>query len=193
MCFTEQGWLLKRPQEILAIISVWFRPVIYLNFFFFSLFQGYSMAYQTSAAYGSFQARDWIRATAARLSQPQQHQIQAVSETYATACGNAGFLTSEWGQKSSWTLCWVLNLLSPYRNSNTSYLLSDIQRVAFSFLFFFKYNDFFYYSWFIVFCQFSTVQHGDPCMSFSFLTEILNTFNIFKRFFFNYVHWVNPS
>ena len=32
-----------------------------------------------------------------------------------------------------------------------------------NFVYFFKYNDFFFpYSWFTVFCQFSTVQHGDP-------------------------------
>ena len=44
-------------------------------------------------SHGSSQARGQIRAAAAALHHsPLQHQIQAVSVTYAAACGNAGSL-----------------------------------------------------------------------------------------------------
>ena len=42
-------------------------------------------------AYGSSQASGQIRVTAA--PQPQEHRIQALSETYTTAHGNARSLT----------------------------------------------------------------------------------------------------
>ena len=45
----------------------------------------------TLVAYGSYKARGQIRAVV--ISQPRQHQIQATSGAYATACGNAGSLT----------------------------------------------------------------------------------------------------
>ena len=42
-------------------------------------------------AYGGFQARGWIRATAGGLHpQPHQHQTRASSAIYTTAHGNAG-------------------------------------------------------------------------------------------------------
>jgi len=60
-----------------------------ISFFLLSLFRA------ALTTHGSFQTRSLIRATAAglRQSQPQQHQIQTASSTYATAHGNAGFLT----------------------------------------------------------------------------------------------------
>ena len=55
------------------------------------------------------------------MSQPQQHQIQATSATYATACDNTGSLTHsvrpEIKPSSSLTPCWVLNPLSHEGNS----------------------------------------------------------------------------
>ena len=62
-----------------------------------------------------------IGAAAGAWAQPQQHQIQVPSETYATACSNAGSLT-HWARpgiepKFSGTLCWVLNPLSHNVNS----------------------------------------------------------------------------
>ena len=51
----------------------------------------------------------------------QLHQIQAASETYATACDNTGSLTHRARPgiepASSWTLCWFLNPLNHNRNS----------------------------------------------------------------------------
>ena len=61
--------------------------------FFFSFFLFLFTA--TPEAYESSQVRDQISAAAAShpTSQPQQHQIQAASMTYTTACGNTGSLT----------------------------------------------------------------------------------------------------
>ena len=59
--------------------------------FFFCLFRA------TPMAYGSSQALDWIRPTAAGLTpQTQQHGSWAVSVTYTTAQGNARSLTQDW-------------------------------------------------------------------------------------------------
>ena len=68
----------------------------------------------TLAAYGSSPSCIF-------LPTPEQLQIWATSATYTAACSNARSLT-HWvkpGIKpaSSWTLCWVLNLLSHNRNS----------------------------------------------------------------------------
>ena len=46
-------------------------------------------------AYGSSQARSWIRARAANLHHSQPHQIWAMSVTYTTAHGNAGSLNPQ--------------------------------------------------------------------------------------------------
>ena len=87
------------------------------TFFFFFLFT------VAPVTYGHSQARGQIRAAAASIHQPQQHQIWAASETFTTICSNARSLTY-WlrpGVKpaSSWTLCQVLNQLS--HNGNASY------------------------------------------------------------------------
>ena len=60
--------------------------------------------------------------------QPQQHQIQAESVTYATAHGNTGSLT-HWAKPgvepaSSQRQCWVLNPMSHNRNSRSKFFLS---------------------------------------------------------------------
>ena len=44
-------------------------------------------------AYGSFQARGQIAASAEPTPQPQQCQIRDSAATYEKACGNAGYLT----------------------------------------------------------------------------------------------------
>ena len=60
------------------------------------------------------------------MPQPQQHQIWCV-QPHATACSNTGSL-SQWTRSgihpaSSWMLCWVLNPLSPNRNSEAFFSL----------------------------------------------------------------------
>ena len=47
----------------------------------------------TPAAYGSSWAKGGIRAAAEATPEPQQHWIQAISETYTAPCGNARSLT----------------------------------------------------------------------------------------------------
>ena len=89
----------------------------------------------TPAAYESSQARSGIGAAAASLHHSHwQHQIWAVSLTYATACDNTGSLTHwgrpEIGPTSSRTLWWVLNLLSHNGNSKVAFSWLDICLVA---------------------------------------------------------------
>ena len=66
---------------------------------------------------------------------PQQHWIWATSVTYATACGNTRSLNN-WpgpGNKlaSSWTVCWILNLLSHNRNIWPSVFMLTISLLYF--------------------------------------------------------------
>ena len=72
-------------------------------------------------AYGSLRASGPGRATAGSIPQPWQHWTWARSATYTIACSNAGSWTHwvrpEIEPPSTWTLCWVLNLLSHNGNS----------------------------------------------------------------------------
>ena len=80
--------------------SLWRTPFFEM---YFCLFRA------APTAYGSSQARGWIRAVDADVyPQPQQHWVWAASVTYTTACGNAGSLT-HWERPgtepiSSWIL-----------------------------------------------------------------------------------------
>ena len=52
--------------------------------------------------------------------------------------------------------------------------------IVFLIINFFIYNDFyfFHYSWFTVFCQFSTIQHGDQLHMYTFFFLTLSSFII---------------
>ena len=80
------------------------------NFFFFWSFQG------TPEAYGGAQARGPNGTVAALLHHSSQHhRIQSTSETYTTAHGNAGSLTTEQRQGLD---------LSPHGCQSNLFLLS---------------------------------------------------------------------
>ena len=69
-------------QSTPILIIIKDRNIFVFIFNFFFLFRATPMAYGSSQAKGSNQSCSW-------WPTPQQHQIQAVSATYTTACGNA--------------------------------------------------------------------------------------------------------
>ena len=89
--------------------------------FCFYLFRTIPEAYEISWA------RGWIETAATGLCHSHSNfRIQATSATYTAAWGNAASLT-HWVRPgieptSSWTLCWVLNLLSHNGNSKADVL-----------------------------------------------------------------------
>ena len=91
-------------------------------FFFFLLFRA------KPKAYGSSQARGWIRAVAASpIPQPQQCRIWAMSLTYTTAHANAGSLT-QWARPgikpaSSWILARFISTVPEFCCGNSFQLV----------------------------------------------------------------------
>ena len=68
-------------------VNTWLNGIVWL--IYFSLFFGGVLSSAAPEAYGSSQARGWIRAVSCQPTpQPQQRGIQAVSVTYITAHGN---------------------------------------------------------------------------------------------------------
>ena len=111
---------------------------------------GTPIAYENSWAQGS------NRSCSCRpMPQPQQHQIEVISVTYITACGNARFLT-HWARPgidltSSLMLYQILNLLSHNGNSmqsclklqsNQSFPPHKLIRASFLTSFYFRLNSF---------------------------------------------------
>ena len=92
---------------------------LFFFFFFFFFFLSFFMA--ALAAYGGFQARDWIRAAAAGLHHSHSNADPSCICTLPTACSNVRSLT-HWSRPGiepafSWTLCQILNPLSHNGNS----------------------------------------------------------------------------
>ena len=91
-------------------------------FFSFPLFFFFSPFYSHTCGRGQARGQGLNGSCTCRPPpQTKQHLIRVTFATYTTACGNAGSL-AHWARpgikpKSSWTLCWVLNLLSHDRSS----------------------------------------------------------------------------
>ena len=91
-----------------------------LHFFFFFLFMAVSVTYGSSWARGlNWSCSCWP------TPQPQQRWIWAASATYTIACSNAGSF-NPLSKARDWTCflmdtSWVLNPLSPSRNSTVNF------------------------------------------------------------------------